>query len=386
VKDNTPLDPFSSGYIPPPSPTPSEYVIVEHTTDQPQPPQTSRDKRESRSSLLDTIVPEEGRDFSTLGSVLSGRQSTIGHRRTRSGEPSGSSTSTTPPPKRLSNRLHKPRPSLETSSSFLRPTSPFKLHRSLSPIQFPKDPFEASVEEEGVGPLRSSMDRTQQSSLSHDTHEVDGLPGHKPVSARPSMDGVGGAAGAGEKGMGSRKRSHIRTPSSPTFFSLNRRVASTSVLSLHKDHQQQQQPDSTQPYLHSQADASVYDFDIYRQPDDPALQPPLPISTLTLTPTASHPPPASAARLSAALSAAAADVYGAGGASAAAKKRFSASMSDLPALHSGTTIPNSVRFPASASSNQVNMFGKEGNDDNSKNGLAPTTNLYIPKESLDLPT
>jgi hypothetical protein len=107
------------------------------------------------------------------------------------------------------------------------------------------------------------------------------------------------------------------------------------------------------------ADASVYDFDIYRQPPD---QP------------KSHPPPASAARLSAALGA---DIYG----TATAKKRFSASMSDLP---SAGVVPDAAsRWPVSVSTNEVHLHGKEGPQE--RKGLEPTTNLYIPKESLDLP-
>jgi len=349
AKDSIPLDPFSAGYIPPPSPTPSEYVIVEHS-EQPPPMQTSRDKRESRTSISDFIVPEEGREFSTLGSVASGGQFVRGHQRTLSNEASGSSSGTN---KRISNRLQKPRRSVEsTNSLFLRSTSPSQLQRSMSPIKFPRDPFDASLEEEPVAALRpsfdrSSLDRHNRSSASYEMH----------VSSRPSMDTIGAG------GTGPRKKTHMRSPSSPTrvipnsssFLGLRKHGASASALSL-----QQYQPEPSAPYMNmnspNMADASVYDFDIYHQPP----------------PSTSHPPP-SAASAVAALSGS--DRYGSTG----SKKRFSASMSDLPT----TAGLGRSRLSASMSTNQVNSHGKEGTED--RNGLEPTTNLYIPKESLDLP-
>jgi hypothetical protein len=362
-----PLDPFSSGYIPPPSPTPSEYVIVEHTADQPLPPRTSRDKRESHISLLDTVVPEEGSDgFATLDSLASGgTSSNTGHRRTRSGDPAGSGT-TTPPPKRLSNRLQKPRPSIDSTLSLsLRPTSPVSLRNNLAPIAFPRDPFEASREEESISALRPSIERSQGSSVFYEMREIDGQSAQRPsVSARPSLDTVG--ASTIDKASYSRKKSHIRSPSSPTrllpnspsFLNIGtKRGASSSALSLQNVHEYER-PNG--PYVNSatMADASVYDFDIYRQPPEPKSQP----------------PPASAARLSAALSA---DIYG----SAATRKRFSASMSDLP---SAGVVPDAAsKWPASISTNEVHLHGKGVTQ--GRKGLEPTTNLYIPKESLDLP-
>lgn len=370
MKEAAPLDidPFSSGYIPPPSPTPSEYVMIEHTAEQPFPPRTSRDKRESHTSLLDTIVHEEGANgFATLDSLASGRaSSTLGHRRTRSGDASGSTT----PPKRPSNRLQKPRPSIEsTSSLFLRSTSPTSL-RNRTPIVFPRDPFEASVEEESVSALRTSLERPPRSS--YEMKEIDGHSMNKPsVSARPSLDTIAAGTAPGDRPSYSRKRSHIRSPSSPTrvlptspsFLGIGsvRRGASSSVLSLQHLHEYEN-PQNNAPYMNSasMADASVYDFDIYRQPPEQA------------TSVQSHPPPASAARLSAALNAA--DVYGSG----PARKRFSASMSDLPMVPA-SPLPEPVRFPTSVSTNEVNLHGKEPKKHES------TINLYIPKESLDLP-
>ena len=106
------------------------------------------------------------------------------------------------------------------------------------------------------------------------------------------------------------------------------------------------------------ADASVYDFDIYHQPP----------------PSTSH-PPLSASSAAAAAALLGSDRYG----SAGSKKRFSVSMSDLPT----TAALGKSRLSASMSTNQVNLHGKESTEE--REGLEPTTNLYIPKESLDLP-
>ncbi|KAG8835945.1 hypothetical protein FRC18_012108 [Serendipita sp. 400] len=435
VRESALLDPFSSGYLPPPSPTPSEYVIVEHTgpVETPVPTQTLRDKRESRTSLLDTVVPEEGgREYSTLGSVVSGRNSTLGHRRTRSGEPS---TSSTPPPtKRMSRRLQKPRPSIESTSSFLRPTSPSMNQRSTTPIKFPRDAFDASLEEEPVSALRPSLDNSR---ISSDIHEEDdqaqplqpSATSPRPsMSGRPSFDNAtlsSSIAGTvTEKGTIPRKRSHVRSPSSPTRMLVNSPSslglgkrpagASSSALSLHQHIQDSQK---NGPYIHmpsptSMVDASVYDFDIYRQPED--IPPPPPLPTSAASATTSHPPPASIARLSAALSiGGGGDPYG----SAGSKKRFSASMSDLPNIagpsSSQVTLPASGggsggskhlfpyssgnRMSASMSTSNLSPPPHNPNRESTissshhhhristKSGLEPTTNLYVPKESLDLP-
>ncbi|KIM23946.1 hypothetical protein M408DRAFT_332013 [Serendipita vermifera MAFF 305830] len=396
TKEAAPLDidPFSSGYIPPPSPTPSEYVIIDHTTEpeQPLPPRTSRDKRESHVSLLDTIVHEEETNgFATLDSLTSQRASTLGHQRTRSGDASGSGT-TTPPPKRPSNRLQKPRPSIEsTSSLFLRstsPTSPASL-RNRTPIVFPRDPFEASVEEEPTSAIsgpRISLERPARSS--YEMKEIDSQSTNKPsVSARPSLDTIAAGAAPADRPSYSRKRSHIRSPSSPTRIpnspsflgigSVRRIGGSSSVLSLQNIHDYDN-PSANAPYMNSatMADASVYDFDIYREPtaDKQAA------AAAATSPFAqSHPPPASAARLSAALNAA--DVYGSG----SSRKRFSASMSDLPIIPA-SPLPDAVRFPTSASTTNVNLHGKETTATTTEPKKHESTiNLYIPKESLDLP-
>lgn len=398
VKESTPLDPFASGYIPPPSPTPSEYVIVEHSAEQPLPPRTSRDKRESRSSLLDTIVPEEGaREYSTLGSTMSGRTSGLGHGRTRSGD--GTTSPTPPSTKRSSNRLHKRRPSVESRSSFLRPNSPPMSQRSPTPIKFTGDPFNAPLEEEPVGRSRTSLDKAGQTSPKYELRELDAQTSPRPsISGRPSLDTI--PAGDRAAGVGSitRKKSHIRSPSSPTrmiphspsFIGLGRRFGAASASALSLQHLHEYDPQNA-PYLNAHsptmADASVYDFDIYRSPDE-AIQVPS-SATNTHVPT-SHPPPASAARLSAALNAA--DVYGSG----SSRKRFSASMSDLPTIPSSPGPDALFPFPSagnrlstSMSTTQVNLYGREPTSSTatgkSKLGLEPTTNLYIPKESLDLP-
>ncbi|KAG8805310.1 hypothetical protein FRC17_005572 [Serendipita sp. 399] len=295
--------------------------------------------------------------------------------------------------------------------------------RSTTPIKFPLDPFDPSLEEEPISASRSSMNHSR---ISSEAHGVDGqgqvsqqqATSPRPsMSARPSFDSAiapGSIAGTvTEKGTLSGKRSHVRSPSSPTrmvvnspsFLGLGRRAggASTSALSLHQ-HIHEHDPQKSGPYIHmpsptSMVDASVYDFDIYRQPEDIPHPPSLPAQAST---SISHPPPASIARLSAALSIS--DPYG----SAGSKKRFSASMSDLPAItnSSETTLPASGaskypfpysagnRMSASMSTNNLTLHNRESMIGSSsltttargeRTGLEPTTNLYVPKESLDLP-